>query len=82
MKLKLSAQTEKAIESRLQSGKYESAEAVITAAMGQLDQAESLTGFKSGELEALLAAGERSGEPIPAAQVFAELRALRANSAS
>lgn len=82
MKLKLSPQTEKAIEARLNSGKYESAEAVIAAAMGQLDQSESLSGFKPGELDALLAAGEKSGDPIPAAGVFAELKALRAKSAS
>jgi Arc/MetJ-type ribon-helix-helix transcriptional regulator len=62
MHLVLDPAVQKQIEDRVKSGKYASAEAVVVAALTSLDQIEQLGEFESGELETLLAEGERSIE--------------------
>jgi putative addiction module CopG family antidote len=75
MKLTLPDSTQKMIEDRVRSGQYKSREDVISAAVAQLAQSEAL-----GEMDELLAAGERSGEPLDGEKVLEELRDLRAKS--
>jgi antitoxin ParD1/3/4 len=77
MKVLLPPRIQKIIDDRVKSGKYHSAEDVISAAVASLEQDELFGDFKAGELEALLAEGERdieAGEVLDGAEVFAELR--------
>jgi putative addiction module CopG family antidote len=80
MKLTLPDSTQKMIEDRVRSGQYKSREDVISAAVAQLAQSEALGDFEPGEMDELLAAGERSGEPLDGEKVLEELRDLRAKS--
>jgi antitoxin ParD1/3/4 len=77
MKLVLSPEIERLIEERVRSGKYRTAEDVVAAAVSNLHQQETLGDFEAGELDELLAEGERGGPSLDGEQVFAELRALR-----
>jgi putative addiction module CopG family antidote len=77
MNLSLPADVQRLIDERVRSGKYRSAEDVIAAALMQLDQLEEVGDFEAGELDALLAEGEQSGEALEGEQVFAELRDMR-----
>lgn len=79
MNLTLAPQTQKQIESHLKSGKYQSAEEVIAAALSLLEQQEQLAEFEPGELDRLLAEGESSGEALDGERVLAELRNLGSN---
>ncbi len=76
MNLSLSARTQKQIERRVKSGKYNSPEDVVAAAIAQLDQQERLADFAPGELDRLLAKGERSGKALNGEKVLRELRTL------
>lgn len=60
MQLSLSPNLQNLIQERVTSGRYASAEDVVTAAIMALDQQEHLGEFDPGELEKLLQAGERS----------------------
>ena len=51
---------QKMIKQRVQSGKYATQEDVIRAGLESLQQQEQLGDFRSGELDRLLAEGERS----------------------
>jgi Arc/MetJ-type ribon-helix-helix transcriptional regulator len=77
MKLTLPSQTRKLIEQRVRSGKYATAEQVVVAAVSQLDQQEQLGDFEPGELDRLLAIGEKSGRPLDGGKVLSEFRKLR-----
>ena len=77
MRLALPAHIEKLIQDRVSAGQYKTAEDVVAAALSQLDQQETGGEFEAGELDRLLAEGERSGQPLDGEQVFAELRAIR-----
>jgi antitoxin ParD1/3/4 len=76
MKLSLSPEIERLIEERIRSGMYRTPEDVIAAAVSNLHQQEMFGDFEPGELDELLAEGERSGEALDGEQVFAELREL------
>lgn len=60
MRLLLKAGVRKRIDERVKSGQYASAEDVVAAAVMTLDQQERFGDFAAGELEGLLAEGERS----------------------
>ncbi len=60
MTLLLSKRIKKVIEEKVRSGQYERAEDVVSAAIGSLISQEDFGDFKGGELNKLLAAGERS----------------------
>ena len=71
--MRLSDEITRMITRRTRSGEYASAEDVVRAALAALDQQESFGDFEEGELDRLLALGER-GRTTPAAEVFAEIR--------
>ncbi len=76
MTLKLRPATRKLIEQRVKSGKYSTPDDVVLAAMASLAQQEQFGDFQLGELDQLLAEGEKSLRergPIPAEAVFKEL---------
>jgi Arc/MetJ-type ribon-helix-helix transcriptional regulator len=60
MQLSLKPRVQKLIEKRLKSRKYASAEDVVTAALLSLEQQEQFGDFEPGELDKLVAEGERS----------------------
>lgn len=62
MNLSLGPEVQKLIEEQVTSGKYSSPEEVVSAAVFALDRHQQLGEFESGELDALLAEGERSIE--------------------
>jgi len=51
MKLNLSPEIQKLINQRIRSGKYSSTEAVLTAALANLDQQDHLSDLTATELE-------------------------------
>jgi antitoxin ParD1/3/4 len=77
MNLSLPPHIQKLIDDRVRSGKYQSAEDVVAAAVATLDQQEQAGDFEPGELDRLLEEGESSGTPLDGEQVFAELRERR-----
>jgi len=77
MNLTLPLEAQKVIESRLRSGRYRTAEDVVTAALEMLARDECGDEFAPGEWDQLLAAGEQSGSPLNGEQVLAELHELR-----
>jgi len=62
MTITLGPDLQKLIDDRVKSGKYATPEEVVAAAVLALDQQEQFNDFESGELEELLAEGERSIE--------------------
>ena len=77
MQISVTAKTQKLIEEHIKKGGYESADDVLLAALASLSQQQCFGDFEPGEMEQLLAEGERSGRPLDGRQVFKELRALR-----
>lgn len=77
MHMALTPELQKLIERRVKSGKYATPEDVVTAALHSLDQDEKMEEFEAGELDRLLAEGEKSGESLDGETVLAELRRLR-----
>ena len=53
------------------------ADELVRADWASLDRQAAPGGFTEGEMDALLAAGERSGAPLEGEQVLAELADLR-----
>ena len=82
MNLTLPPQIQKLIEDRVRSGRYQTPEDVVSAAVAQLDVREQAGDFDPGELDALLAEAERGGESLDGEQVLAELRNLRERGAA
>jgi putative addiction module CopG family antidote len=77
MRLSLSPETQELIGAKLKTGQYESADDVVRASLAALEQQEQFGDFAPGELDELLAEGERSilkEGTIAAEVVFAELR--------
>jgi putative addiction module CopG family antidote len=74
MNLSLPPQILKLIEDRVRSGKYQSPEEVISAALGHLEQQGQIGDFDAGELDRLLARGEQSGTPLDGEAVTASMR--------
>jgi putative addiction module CopG family antidote len=62
MTLSLNPEMQKLIDERVKSGAYASSEDVVAAALLTLKQKETFGDFVPGELDALLAAGEKSIE--------------------
>jgi antitoxin ParD1/3/4 len=62
MNLSLSTDLQKLIDDRVKSGQYATPEDVVAAALLTLDQQERKGEFSPGELDELLAEGERSIE--------------------
>lgn len=60
MNLQLPADLEKLIEDRVRAGRYATPVDVVAAALQSLDQQDCAGDFAPGELDALLAEGERS----------------------
>jgi Arc/MetJ-type ribon-helix-helix transcriptional regulator len=74
----LSSEAQRLIEELLRTGRYDSAEEVVLAGLGSLDQQERYGDFLPGEMEGMLAEGERSIElegDVDASTLFADLRA-------
>jgi antitoxin ParD1/3/4 len=67
---------QKFVEQKLKAGEYSSAEAVIEAGLASLERQEAARQFEPGELDDLLAEGERDierGDLVDGEGVFAEL---------
>jgi len=62
MNVSLKPDVQKLIDERVNSGEYSSPEEVVEAAVLALDQLENFGDFEAGELDRLLAEGERSLE--------------------
>jgi putative addiction module CopG family antidote len=77
MDLVLPPHIKKLIEDRVASGRYQTPEDVLAAALTQLDAHEQTGDFQPNELDTLLEQGEASGMPLDGDEVFAELNALR-----
>ena len=60
MNLSLDPEMQRLIDERVKSGRYATPEDVVAAALLTLDQQEWFGDFDQGELDELLAAGERS----------------------
>ncbi len=60
MNLALNRKMQRLIEKKIDSGQYKRAEDVVQAAIGSLIAQETFGDFKTGELDRLLAKGERS----------------------
>jgi putative addiction module CopG family antidote len=82
MSMSLSPETLKLVEERMKRGGYASPDDVILAALASLERQETGGDFAPGELDDLLAEGERSGEALDGEQVLAELRELRSRHAN
>ena len=59
MKLALRPELEQYIEQQVKAGRYQSAEEVVAAALARQIQDERMGEFLPGELDALLAVGEK-----------------------
>ena len=79
MNLSLSPNLQKLIDDRVKSGKYATPEDVVAAALLTLDRQERLGDFEVGELDELLAEGERSLEegPLDGEEAFQRRRERR-----
>lgn len=80
MMLSLKPELQAKIDDRVRSGRYQTPEEVVAAALSCLDKAEEFGDFEPGELDQLIAEGENSGPPLDGEAVFAELRALRSHN--
>ena len=77
MKFPLSDEAERLIEEKLRSGRYGTAEEVVLAGLGSLEQDERYGDFAVGEWDSLLKAGEKSlveGKSLDAADTLADIR--------
>lgn len=74
MNLSLNPDIAKLIEQRVHDGRYPTPEAVVTAALQSLEQQERFGDFEAGELDELLAEGERSIEEEGLVDVDAAFR--------
>jgi putative addiction module CopG family antidote len=77
MKLSLNREAEQLITERINSGKYATAEDVVTAALFALKHEEGFGGFAPGELDSLIEEGEGSGPAMTGETFLAQWRALR-----
>jgi len=73
----LNHENQKLIEDLMKHDGYASPDEVVRAALGSLRQDQEEDGFEAGELDELLAEGERSGEPLDGEEVVSEFRELR-----
>lgn len=76
MQVMLSAELQRFVDEQLASGAYATPEDVLRAAVASLQQSERFGDFATGELDAMLAEGERGLEnegAVSADAVFDEL---------
>jgi putative addiction module CopG family antidote len=78
MDLTLSPETRRLIDERMKRGGYASPDDVVRAGLASLEQQEAAGDFDPGELDHLLAQGERGGPPLVGEEVLSELAQLRA----
>jgi hypothetical protein len=74
----LNDNTRKLIEARMSRGGYPTPDAVVIAALASLEQHERFGEFSPGELTALLAEGEASGQFMDGAAALSARRQRRA----
>lgn len=77
MTITLTTKAQKLLNERLRSGRYANTGEVVLAALASLKRQEELGDFAAGELEQLVADGERSIRTdgvVPSDEVFASLR--------
>jgi putative addiction module CopG family antidote len=77
MTVKLDSKSKRMVEDHIRGGKYSSAEDVVRAGLAALRQQERVGEFVAGELDELIAEGEKSlrnGKARPARKVFRELQ--------
>ena len=83
MNLSLNPELQKLIEKKVKAGRYATAEDVVAAAILSLDQQEWLGEFSAGELDQLLAEGEKSIKnegTLDGNEALKSRKARRANS--
>lgn len=68
---------ERFVAEELASGRFSSADELVSTALLQMKHAQTFGDFEPGELDKLIEEGETSGHPIDGEAVFAELRKLR-----
>lgn len=73
----LSPQVEKLIEETVKQGRFASPDEVVRAGIALLQQNPLPADFLPGEMDDLLAEGERSGPSLDGEEVLADLRAIR-----
>jgi Arc/MetJ-type ribon-helix-helix transcriptional regulator len=75
MQLTLGPKAEKKLRQRMKAGGYGSPEEVLLAGLAALEREQTPRGdFAPGELDALIAEGEASGDPLDWDDVYKELR--------
>jgi len=77
MNIVLGPELERLVEQRMKQGRYATPQDVMAAALSALDQEERLGEFGPGELDRLLAEGEKGGDDLDGERVLSELRHLR-----
>lgn len=78
----LSDETRKLIEDQIKRGAYASVDEVVLAGLASLRQQETVGEFAPGEMDALLAQGERGGQSLDGQSVLAELANPRARQSN
>jgi putative addiction module CopG family antidote len=81
MNLALPDSIKRLIEERVRSGRYDSPEEVVAAAVTQLDQQDQAATFPPGTLDAAIAEGEvdiAKGDVLDLDDVFDQLRTISA----
>ena len=76
MQVSISSRMQKFVEEKVKAGEYASAEEVVEAGLASLEQQEQAGDFSPGELDRLLAEGEKDiaqGGLVDGEQVFLEL---------
>jgi putative addiction module CopG family antidote len=82
MSISLNPETQKLVEQRMKQQGYSTADDLVRAGLESLRQQQERQEFAPGELDELLAEGERSGPPLDGEQVLAELREFRLRNSS
>ena len=75
IRIELNEDMSKIVESVLESGKFQSADEVVSAALNAFQVQRLLANFSPEELDALIQEGIDSGEPIDGEESFRRLRA-------
>ena len=81
MNVSLSPRMQKFVDDKIKAGEYPSADAVVEAALASLQRQQAAGDFAPGELDELLAEGERDierGDVVDGERVFSDLDELSA----
>ena len=82
MSISLNHENQEFIEELMKHDGYANSDEVVRAALESLRRDQEGDDFEAGELDQLLAEGERSGEALDGEQVLSEFRELRNRSAN